>query len=141
MLFWCFGKKSFLVESWNIWLNFSTFSVGLCYFFENWLRKLKCQNLLKPLGTIIYQNSQFYHSSEPFSFHHFNVRHPVHSRRAADGAYGDLGTGHYKVLANTWTLFQSGRSTHISTKGVHIFFKGDQGYKDDYIWFDLNIQF
>ena len=27
-LFWCFVKKIFLVESWNIMLNFSTFSVG-----------------------------------------------------------------------------------------------------------------
>ena len=25
------GKKSFLVESWNIWLNFSNFSVGGCW--------------------------------------------------------------------------------------------------------------
>ena len=25
-----------------------------CYFFENWLMKLKCTNLLKPLGTIIH---------------------------------------------------------------------------------------
>ena len=39
--------------------------------------KHKSPNLLKPLGTIIHQNSQFYYPSEPFSFHHFNVRHPV----------------------------------------------------------------
>ena len=32
---------------------------------------------MKPLGTSIYQNSQFYYPSEPFNFHHFNVRHPV----------------------------------------------------------------
>ena len=50
---------------------------SLCYFFENWLMKHKSPNLLKPLGTIIYQNYQFYYPSEPFSFHHFNVRHPV----------------------------------------------------------------
>ena len=48
-----------------------------CYFFKNWLVTHKSPNLLKPLGTIIYQNSQFYYPSEPFSFHHFNVRHPV----------------------------------------------------------------
>ena len=51
---------------------------SLCYIFENWLIKYKSPILLKPLGTIIHQNSQFYHPSEPFSFHHFNVRHPVH---------------------------------------------------------------
>ena len=50
---------------------------SLCYFFENWLIKLKCPNLLKPLGTIIHQHSQFYYPLEPFSFHHFNVSHPV----------------------------------------------------------------
>ena len=50
---------------------------SLCYFFENWLMKLKCPKLLKPLGTLIHQNSQFYYPSEPFSFHHFTMRHPV----------------------------------------------------------------
>ena len=38
--------------------------------------KYKNPNLLKPLHSIFYQNSQFYYASEPFSFHHFNVRHP-----------------------------------------------------------------
>ena len=52
---------------------------SLCHFFKNWLMKHKFPNLLKHLGTIIHQNSQFYYPSEPFSFHHFNVRHPVHS--------------------------------------------------------------
>ena len=41
--------------------------------------KFKFPNLLKPLGTIIHQNSQFYHPSEPFSFHHFSERHPVNT--------------------------------------------------------------
>ena len=30
-LFWCFEKESFLVESWNIMLNFSNLSVGGCW--------------------------------------------------------------------------------------------------------------
>ena len=50
---------------------------SLGYFLNIWLMKHKCQNLLKPLGTMICQNSQFYYPSDPFSFHHFNVRHPV----------------------------------------------------------------
>ena len=73
-------KKVFLVELWNIRLNFSTFfavEANLCFFFENWLMKLKCQDLLKPLGTLIHQNPQFYYPLEPFSFNKFNMRHPV----------------------------------------------------------------
>ena len=53
---------------------------SLCYFFENWLMKHKIPNLLKPQGTIIHQNSQFYYPSESFSFHHFIMRHPVWSK-------------------------------------------------------------
>ena len=53
--------------------------VGLCYIFENWLTKHKIPNLLKPLGTIVHQNSQFYYPPEPFSFHHLTLRHPVQS--------------------------------------------------------------
>ena len=49
----------------------------VCFFFKNWLMKHKNPNLIKPLDTTIHQNSQFYYPSEPFSFHHFNVRHPV----------------------------------------------------------------
>ena len=39
--------------------------------------KHKIPNLLKPLDTKIHQKSQFYYPSEPFSFHHFTMRHPV----------------------------------------------------------------
>ena len=51
---------------------------SLCYVFENWLMKRKIPNLLKPLGTTIHQNSQFYYPSELFGLHHFTMRHPVH---------------------------------------------------------------
>ena len=47
------------------------------YFFENWLMKLKFPHLLKPLGTIIQQNYWFFYPSEPFSYDHFNMIHPV----------------------------------------------------------------
>ena len=50
-----------------------------CYFFKNWLMKLKCPHLLKPLGTIIQQNCWFFYPSKPFSFVHFNMIHPVSS--------------------------------------------------------------
>ena len=46
-----------------------------CNFFLNWLVKLKCPHLLKPLGTII---QHFFDPSIPqFSFTHFTMRHPV----------------------------------------------------------------
>ena len=45
-----------------------------CYFLENWLMKLKCPNLLKPLSTIIQKKCWSFCLSEPFSF---NMRHPV----------------------------------------------------------------
>ena len=47
------------------------------YFFENWLMKLKCPNLPKPLGTIIQENYGSYNPSEPFRILRFNMRHPV----------------------------------------------------------------
>ena len=39
--------------------------------------KFKFPNLLKPLGTIIQQNYWSFYPSEPFSFVHFNMIHPV----------------------------------------------------------------
>ena len=49
-----------------------------CYFFEHWWMKLKCPNLLKPLGTIIQQNYWSFYPLEPFSFVQFNMIHPVY---------------------------------------------------------------
>ena len=46
-------------------------------FFENWLIKLKCPNLLKPLGTIFKKNHQSFYPLEPFSYVHFTMIHPV----------------------------------------------------------------
>ena len=50
-----------------------------CYFFENWLMKLKCPNLLKPLCTIFLKNNLSSYPSGPFSYVHFPMIHPVHS--------------------------------------------------------------
>jgi hypothetical protein len=52
-----------------------------CYFFENWLLKIKFPNLLKPLGTIIQQKYWSFYPSEPFSFVHFNMIHLQRIRR------------------------------------------------------------
>ena len=50
---------------------------SLCYFFVNWLMKLKCPNLLNILGTMIQENYWPFYPSEPFTLAHFNMRHPV----------------------------------------------------------------
>ena len=42
-----------------------------------WLMKVKCPNLLKPLSTLIQQDYWFFYPTEPFSFVHFNMIHPV----------------------------------------------------------------
>ena len=48
-----------------------------CYFFENWLMKLKCPILLKPLDTMIQENYWSFYPSEPFRITRFTMRHPV----------------------------------------------------------------
>ena len=48
-----------------------------CYFFEKWLMKLKCPNLLKPLGTLIQENYWSFYPSDPSRIPRFNMRHPV----------------------------------------------------------------
>ena len=48
-----------------------------CYFFKNWLMKLKCPNLLKPLDTIIQENCRSFYPSETFRIPRFNMKHPV----------------------------------------------------------------
>ena len=58
-----------------------------CYFFENRLMKLKYLNLLKPLGTIIHYNYQFFYPSGPIYFALFNVRHPVVQCRTSNMYY------------------------------------------------------
>ena len=50
---------------------------SLCSFFENFWMKHKFPHLIKPLDTIIQENYWFFYPSEPFSFDHFNVIHPV----------------------------------------------------------------
>ena len=64
-------------------IHISTFSVEDCWgqfmiLFKNWLMKLKCPNLLKPL--LRHHNSNrcwSLYPSEPFSFIRFNMRHPL----------------------------------------------------------------
>ena len=46
-------------------------------FFENCLMKLKCPNLLNPLGTIIQENYQTFYPPEAFTLDHSVMRHPV----------------------------------------------------------------
>ena len=92
---------SFLAPKWPIQVPFcrmyhqkSTFSLILapflseaaeasqCYFFENWLMKLKCPILLKPLDTMIQENYWSFYPSEPFRITRFTMRHPVYWKTA-----------------------------------------------------------
>ena len=50
--------------------NLEAVEASLCYFFENWWMKLKCPLLLKPLATIVQENSQSFYPSEPFRIIH-----------------------------------------------------------------------
>ena len=50
---------------------------GWCYFFKNWLMKLKCPHLPKTLGTIIQEKFWSFYPSEPFRMLHFEMRYPV----------------------------------------------------------------
>ena len=48
-----------------------------CYFFENWLMKLKCPILLKPLDTMIQESYWSFYPAEPFRITRYTMRHPV----------------------------------------------------------------
>ena len=56
---------------------FEAVEASLCYFFENWGIKLKFQNILKPLGTMIQQTYWSFYPSKPSFFIHFNMINPV----------------------------------------------------------------
>ena len=71
---------------------------SLCQFFENWWLKLKCPNLLKPLGSVIQQNNWSFYPSEPFSFVHFNMIHPVCEYLV-----------HYRLHSFTWIFISLGK--------------------------------
>ena len=49
---------------------------SIFYFCYNWLMKLKCPCLLKPLETINQENYQPFYPSEPFRITRFQMRHP-----------------------------------------------------------------
>ena len=80
---WMFWKQLFLGRIMKYQDEFlapflsEAVEASIFYFCWNWLMKLKCQNLLKPLGILIRQISQFYYPLESFSFHHFTRRHLV----------------------------------------------------------------
>ena len=76
-LFWCF-EKIFLEGR---ILKSEAVEASWCYFFKNWWMKLKCPLLLKPLATIVQENSQSFYPSEPFRIYHFTMRHPVLSQK------------------------------------------------------------
>ena len=86
-------KKPIMVLCWGMdhqkshfSLIFDTFlseavKASRCYFFVNWLMKVRCLNLLKPLGTLIQENYWSFYPSELFRILRFNMRHHVSSKR------------------------------------------------------------
>ena len=81
-LFLCFEKKLFWVESWNIILNFCTFSVRGCWgqlmsFF--WKLVDETQMCNPPEATRHHNLIKCWSfcPSEPLTLGHFNVRYPV----------------------------------------------------------------
>ena len=62
---------------WYLTLFFSeAVEASRCFFFENWLMKLKCPNLLRPLSRH-HISKKIINPSEPFSYIHFTMIHPV----------------------------------------------------------------
>ena len=56
-LFWCLERNNFLYDHEISYWNLAPFlseavEASQCYFFENWLMKLKCPILLKPLDMV-----------------------------------------------------------------------------------------
>ena len=81
---WCFENIFILVESWNIMLNFSTFSIGGCWgqpmlLFWNLVNETQISNPPEPA---MHHNSKkdkywSFYPSEPFTLYRFTMRHPV----------------------------------------------------------------
>ena len=71
------SKIQFFNDMYFIYFLSEAVEACWCYFFENWLIKLQCPNLLKPLGTIIQENYWSFYPSEPFRILRSNMRHPV----------------------------------------------------------------
>ena len=82
------------------------FILYICTKTENWsAANTGCEMVKKLLGTIIHQNSQFYHPSEPFSFHHFNVRHPVYSIHSTKNTDNDTNLASKLIVwMNIWIM-------------------------------------
>ena len=70
-------KIQFLTDIWGPFCQRLLRLAYVTFFWKlvNETLKLKCPKLL--IGTLSYQNSQIYYPSEPLSFHHFTMRHPV----------------------------------------------------------------
>ena len=74
---WMNHQKSISISLISYTLLLEAVEASQCYFFENWLMKLKCPILLKPLDTIIQENYHVFYHSEPFRITRFKMRHPV----------------------------------------------------------------
>ena len=73
----------------NFWLISDTLSASLCYFFKNWLMKLKISNLRmsEPPSNKFY--FPYFYLSESMEKACFNMRHPVFEKKGFP--YDNLG--------------------------------------------------
>ena len=78
--------------------------------------KLKFPYLLKPLGTIIQQNYWSFYPSEPFSFVHFNMIHPVFYRFNVKLTSIPSGIANTVIPKNVWNLEWKPVRYSITTK-------------------------
>ena len=108
---------------------------GLCYFFQNWLMKFKCPDLLNILGTMIQENYWPFYPSEPFTLARFNMRHTVGYPNLDSTQEVELKSLHVQ----TWTfLFPN---FVICDKNppfikVHIFWEGHKILRNLHLTFD-----
>ena len=80
ILFWCFENINFLGRIMEFKFQFwHPSDLRLCHLCKNWLMTLKCPLLLNMHSKKNQQNYWPFYPSEPFTFGHFNVRHPVAS--------------------------------------------------------------
>ena len=69
--------ESFRFLSWKIFLSRCQYQKKKALFTDPIFSEGFGPNLLKPLGTIIQKKCWYFYPSEPFTFLHFNMRHPV----------------------------------------------------------------
>ena len=118
LMFW--RKKIGRIMKYHVVLS-KAVEASPCYFFENWLIKLKWANLFNQLDTIIQENVWSFYPSEPFTLDHFIMRHPVISTPIAylsadprfEPSYHIMEKHHQKAIWSLATLLLHWVKTYL----------------------------